>query len=30
LLLAEPISALFIAGLISVILGLWLAHRPQR
>jgi len=29
LLLAEPISALFIAGLISVILGLWLAHRPQ-
>jgi drug/metabolite transporter (DMT)-like permease len=29
LLLAEPISALFVAGLISVILGLWLAHRPQ-
>ncbi len=29
LLLAEPISALFIAGLICVILGLWLAHRPQ-
>jgi drug/metabolite transporter (DMT)-like permease len=28
LLLAEPISALFIVGLISVILGLWLAHRP--
>jgi len=30
LLLAEPISVLFIAGLISVILGLWLAHRPQQ
>jgi len=30
LLLAEPISVLFIAGLISVILGLYLAHRPQR
>jgi len=29
LLLAEPISALFIAGLICVTLGLWLAHRPQ-
>jgi len=29
LLLAEPISALFMAGLICVILGLWLAHRPQ-
>jgi drug/metabolite transporter (DMT)-like permease len=29
LLLAEPISWLFIAGLISVILGLWLAHRPE-
>ncbi len=29
LLLAEPISALFITGLICVILGLWLAHRPQ-
>jgi drug/metabolite transporter (DMT)-like permease len=29
LLLAEPISMLFIAGLICVILGLWLAHRPQ-
>jgi drug/metabolite transporter (DMT)-like permease len=29
LLLAEPISVLFIAGLICVILGLWLAHRPQ-
>jgi len=29
LLLAEPISLLFVAGLISVILGLWLAHRPQ-
>jgi len=29
LLLSEPISLLFIAGLISVILGLWLAHRPQ-
>jgi len=28
LLLAEPISVLFIAGLICVILGLWLAHRP--
>jgi len=30
LLLAEPISAWFIAGLICVTLGLWLAHRPQR
>ncbi|NTV57707.1 MAG: DMT family transporter [Deltaproteobacteria bacterium] len=30
LLLAEPISVFFIAGLISVILGLYLAHRPQR
>jgi len=29
LLLAEPISALFIAGLICVILGLWLSHRPE-
>ena len=29
LLLAEPISVLFIAGLICVILGLWFAHRPQ-
>ena len=29
LLLGEPISVWFIAGLISVILGLWLAHRPQ-
>jgi drug/metabolite transporter (DMT)-like permease len=29
LLLAEPISILFLAGLIFVILGLWLAHRPQ-
>ncbi|OGP61652.1 MAG: permease [Deltaproteobacteria bacterium RBG_13_49_15] len=29
LLLAEPISALFITGLICVILGLWLAHRPE-
>jgi len=29
LLLVEPISALFMAGLICVILGLWLAHRPQ-
>ena len=29
LLLAEPVSLWFIAGLISVILGLWLAHRPQ-
>jgi len=29
LLLSEPISVLFIAGLISVILGLWLSHRPQ-
>ncbi|MGE5842942.1 MAG: DMT family transporter [Deltaproteobacteria bacterium] len=29
LLLAEPISALFIVGLVSVLLGLWLAHRPQ-
>jgi drug/metabolite transporter (DMT)-like permease len=28
LLLGEPISALFIIGLICVILGLWLAHRP--
>ena len=28
LLLSEPISVLFVAGLISVILGLWLAHRP--
>jgi drug/metabolite transporter (DMT)-like permease len=27
-LLAEPISLWFIAGLIGVILGLWLAHRP--
>jgi len=30
LLLGEPISAWFIAGLISVILGLWLAHRPLK
>ena len=30
LLLAEPVSVLFIAGLISVIFGLWLAHRPQQ
>jgi drug/metabolite transporter (DMT)-like permease len=29
LFLAEPISALFLIGLICVILGLWLAHRPQ-
>jgi drug/metabolite transporter (DMT)-like permease len=29
LLLAEPISLLFLLGLICVILGLWLAHRPQ-
>jgi drug/metabolite transporter (DMT)-like permease len=28
LLLGEPISALFLIGLICVILGLWLAHRP--
>ncbi|MBN2124699.1 MAG: DMT family transporter [Deltaproteobacteria bacterium] len=28
LLLAEPISVLFIIGLACVILGLWLAHRP--
>jgi drug/metabolite transporter (DMT)-like permease len=30
LLLSEPISALFIIGLVCVILGLWLAHRPER
>ena len=30
LLLAEPISLLFVAGLISVTLGLWLAHRPSK
>jgi drug/metabolite transporter (DMT)-like permease len=29
MLLAEPISLWFVVGLISVILGLWLAHRPQ-
>ena len=29
LLLAEPVSAWFIAGLISVILGLWLAHHRE-
>jgi drug/metabolite transporter (DMT)-like permease len=29
LLLAEPISLLFLAGLVCVILGLWLAHRSQ-
>jgi len=29
LLLAEPISALFLVGLVCVILGLWLAHRPR-
>jgi drug/metabolite transporter (DMT)-like permease len=29
LLLAEPISALFLVGLICVIVGLWLAHRSS-
>jgi drug/metabolite transporter (DMT)-like permease len=29
LLLGEPISVLFLIGLICVTLGLWLAHRPQ-
>jgi len=29
MLLSEPISMLFVAGLISVVLGLWLSHRPQ-
>ena len=30
LLLAEPVSVLFLLGLACVALGLWLAHRPPR